>query len=77
MNERRMDIMTWADGQPCSRCGTPVNPIIHSFEVSKRVYHAPLYHLTDDNVGFCGPVCATAYMLDKIGTANDNSQDIR
>lgn len=65
MSELRTDIMTWEDGQPCSRCNKPTESVIHSFEVSKRVYRAPLYHLTEYNAGFCGPACATAFVMEK------------
>lgn len=61
----RIDVMTWTTGQPCSRCGTPVDAMLHRFEVSGRSYYAPLYHLTEYQAGFCGPACATAFVLDK------------
>lgn len=64
----RTDVMSWTVGQPCSRCGTPVDPMLHTFDVSKRSYYAPLYHLTEYQAGFCSPACATAYVLERRNT---------
>lgn len=61
----RTDVMTWIEGQPCSQCGESTTVMLHQFDVSKRSYYAPLYHLTEYQAGFCGPACATAYVLNK------------
>ena len=70
MNEQRPDILVWTDGQPCSKCSKPTESVIHSFEVSKQVYRAPLYHLTEYKAGFCGPACATAFVIEKHKTVS-------
>lgn len=61
----RTDVMVWSEGQACSHCGNPTTIMLHTFDVSKRSYYAPLYHLTEYQAGFCGPACATAFMIEK------------
>jgi hypothetical protein len=54
--------MNWAENQPCTVCGAETTLELHTLPYSKRSYHAPLYHIEQYAVGFCGPVCSNAWM---------------
>lgn len=54
--------MNWVDGSPCSVCGKPTVNELHTLTYSRREYRAPLYHIEQYNVGFCGPYCSNAWM---------------